>query len=91
MRRQTNIAKFPTQTLTVLQQSEEWSTEFNNIKEIRLDGKKINDVHDLCISVQKVTKCIRLMAYIAIGLAVMSVGTVIWLASWLLKFAPYLP
>lgn len=81
MRRQIDIAKFPTQTLTVLQDSEEWSTEFKNIEEIRLDGKKINDVHDLCISVQKVTKCIRIMAYIAIGLAVMACimcGSIAW-------------
>lgn len=81
MRRQTNIAQLPTQTLTVLQDSEEWSTEFKNIEEIRLNGEKINDVHDLCVSVQKGTKCIRIMAYIAVGLAVMACimcGSIAW-------------
>ena len=66
--------------------AEEHETEFiGEIKEIHLNGTKINDVHDLTEKVSAMTRTIKFLAWTATGLAVIAVVTVIWLASWLLS------
>ena len=72
--------------LTVLRNDVEWSTRFDgNISGVEINGRKINDVHDLTQKVIKQTKTIRYLAWIATGLAVMAVGTLMTLTSWLLS------
>jgi len=49
-----------------------WHTEFEGeITEIKVNGQKISDVHDLTSKVISMTKTIRVLAYTALGLAVM--------------------
>ena len=61
-----------------------WHTEFEGeITEIKVNGQKISDVHDLTSKVISMTKTIRVLAYTALGLAVMAVTTVLFLANWL--------
>lgn len=70
--------------LTVLRDDIEWRTRFDgNISGVEIDGQKINDVHDLTLKVTSMTKTIRILAYTATTLAVMAVGTVLFLANWL--------
>lgn len=79
--------KTQTQTtnLTVFRDDIEWNTRFDgDISSIEIDGRKINDVHDLTERVVKMTKTIHYLAWIATALAIMAVGSVIYLCSWLL-------
>ncbi len=70
--------------LTVLRDDIEWRTRFDgNISGVEIDGQKINDVHDLAQKVTSMTKTIRVLAYTATTLAVVAVGTVLFLANWL--------
>jgi hypothetical protein len=55
------------------------------IKSIELDGEKLSDVHDLTSKVISMTKTIRVLAYTATVLAIMAVGTVFFIAQWLVS------
>jgi hypothetical protein len=70
--------------VTVLRDDVEWSTRLDGeISGVEINGKKINDVHDLTAKVISMTKTIRVLAYTATALAVMAVTTVLFLANWL--------
>jgi hypothetical protein len=72
--------------LTVLRDDVEWSTRFDGkISEVEIDGRKINDVHDLTEKVINMTKTIRVLAFTATALAIMAVGTVFFMAQWLVS------
>ena len=76
--------KSPPSKLTVTHDAKEWTTDLEGeIGEIRVDGKRISDVHYLTQKVISMTKTIRVLAYTATALAVMAVGTVLFLANWL--------
>lgn len=72
--------------LTVLRDDVEWSTRLDGeISGVEINGRKINDVHDLTERVVKMTKTIHYLAWIATALAVMAVATVMFLCNWLLS------
>jgi len=55
------------------------------IENIMLNGETLSNVHDLAGKVTQMTKTIRILAYTATALAVLAVGTVLFLANWLLS------
>lgn len=57
----------------------------DSIKSIEVDGRKLSDVHDLAQKVVGMTKTIKVLAFTATTLAIMAVGTVLFLAQWLLS------
>jgi len=79
--------KTPTQTtqnLTILHDSKEWSTNLDGeICEIRVDGRKLNDIHDLACKIDKMTTVTKALAFVATFLAVVSVAIVGGIGSWL--------
>lgn len=74
----------PTQNLTILHDTQEWSTEIEGeIGEIRVDGKKLNDIHDLAAKIDKMAYVIRALALTATFLAVVAVAGISAIGSWL--------
>lgn len=72
--------------VTILQESHEWETDIeceNRVTEVRVDGQKLNDIHDLTKKVDKMTKLIKVLAITATGLAIIAVGGVSYIGSWL--------
>jgi hypothetical protein len=70
--------------VTVLRDDVAWSTRLDGeISGVEINGRRINDVHDLTHKVISMTKTIRVLAYTATALAVMAVTTVLFLANWL--------
>ena len=85
--------KNPSQNITVFHDSKEWTTELEGeIGEIRVDGQKLNDIHDLSTKLEQsnmyiveVTKRIKTMAYIATALAIMAVASTGYIGGWLMS------
>lgn len=76
--------KNTTQNITVLHDSREWSTELEGeIGEIRVDGKKLNDIHDLAAKIDKMTTIIKALALTATFLAIVAVAGIGGIGSWL--------
>ena len=84
--------KSTTQNITVFHDANrEWSTELEGeIGEIRVDGQKLNDIHDLSTKLEQsnmyiveVTKRIKTMAYIATALAIIAVASTGYIGAWL--------
>ena len=72
--------------LTVLRDDVEWSTRLDGeINGVEINGKRINDVHDLTERVVKMTKTIHYLAWIATALAVIAVTSVVIFCKWLLS------
>ena len=72
-------------TVTILHESEEWETQFDvPIKEIRVDGQKLNDVHDLTLKIDGMTGIIKKLAHTATVLAVVAVTVLLAIGAWLL-------
>ena len=71
-------------TVTILHESREWETQFDvPIKEIRVDGQKLNDIHDLTVKIDKMTTAFKALAFAATFLAVVAVAIVGGIGSWL--------
>ena len=71
-------------TVTILHDSEEWETQFDApIKEIRVDGQKLNDVHDLTLKIDGMTGIIKKLAHTATVLAVVAVTVLLAIGAWL--------
>ena len=76
----------PQNKITVLKEQEEWSTNFNEeIVGVMVNGRKINDVHDLTEKVIGMTKTIRILAITATTLALMAVIAISLLGKWLIS------
>lgn len=77
--------KTSTQNITVFHDAHrEWSTELEGeIGEIRVDGQKLNDVHDLAQKIDKMTTIIKALALTATFLAVIAVAGITAIGSWL--------
>jgi predicted PurR-regulated permease PerM len=76
--------KNATQNITVLHDAREWSTELEGeIGEIRVDGQKLNDIHDLALKIDDMTRIIKGLAVIATILAIIAVGIVAYIGTWL--------
>ena len=50
----------PTQNLTILHDSKEWSTQIEGeIGAIKVDGTRLNDIHDLALKVEGIAQSIK--------------------------------
>jgi len=73
-------------TVTILHESKEWETRFDvPIKEIRVDGQKLNDVHDLAHKVDKMATIIKALAFTATFLAIVAVAGISAIDWWLVR------
>lgn len=74
----------PSTNLTILHDAKEWKTDIEgDIEEIRVDGKRLDDVHDLATKIDKITTTIKAIALTAGFLAVVSVAGISALGSWI--------
>ena len=61
--------------ITVFQESAEYTTSFDSaIKEVHLDGQKLNDIHDLGDKLEVVSRRCTVLACIAVSLALLAVS-----------------
>jgi hypothetical protein len=73
----------PSQNLTVLHDSKEWTTELEGeIGEIMVDGRRLSDVHDLAIKVEGIAQSIRTLV-LCLGVILMiclicNIGMATW-------------
>lgn len=73
-----------TQNITILHDAKEWSTDLDGeIGEIRVDGKRLNDIHDMATKIDKMTSVIKVLALIAMFLAILAVGGMGYIGFWL--------
>ncbi|NBT89013.1 MAG: hypothetical protein EBT51_12065, partial [Flavobacteriaceae bacterium] len=73
-----------TQNITILHDTQEWSTDLDGeIGEIRVDGKRLSDIHDLTTKIDRMTTIIKALALTATLLAVIGVAGVSGIGSWL--------
>ena len=74
----------PSSNLTVIHNAEESVVNFEGgIDEIRLDGKKLSDLHDLAIKIDRMTRLIKTLAVVATILAILAVAGMTYIGSWL--------
>lgn len=72
-----------TQNITILHDTQEWSTDLDGeIGEIRVDGTRLNDVHDLTLKVEGVAQSVKTLV-LCLGVIVViclicNVGMVTW-------------
>ena len=72
-----------TQNITILHDTQEWSTDLDGeIGEIRVDGTRLNDVHDLALKVEGIAQSIKTLV-LCLGVIVMiclvcNVGMAVW-------------
>jgi hypothetical protein len=72
-------------SVTILHDTQEWTTRFENLKDIRVDGEQIMQIHDLASNVTRQNLQIRLMATVCTILCVGAVGMALFVTSWLLS------
>jgi len=71
-------------TVTILHEAKEWETQFDEpVKEVWVDGKKLNDVHDLTLKTDSMTSIIKVLAFAATFLAILAVGGMGYIGFWL--------
>lgn len=71
-------------TLTVLHDTQEYKAVLSGeIGEVRIDGKKLNDIHDLTKQVSKQATLIKVLAIAATTIAVIATLAVSYLTAWL--------
>lgn len=71
-------------TLTVLHDTQEYKAVLSGeIGEICIDGKKLNDIHDLTRQVSKQATLIKVLAIAAITIAVIATLALFYLTVWL--------
>jgi hypothetical protein len=72
-----------TQNITILHDTQEWSTDLDGeIGEVRVDGTRLNDIHDLALKVEGVAQSIKTLV-LCLGVIVMiwlicNVGLATW-------------
>lgn len=75
----------PTQNLTILHDTQEWSTEIEGeICEIRVDGKRLSNVHDLTLKVEGIAQSINTLVLCLGVILVISLICNIGMATWVL-------
>ena len=69
-----------------LKRQKEWKTNFDEeVVGVQINGRKINDVHDLTEKVISMTKTIRVLAISALTLCIMCAIMAIFFTHWLLS------
>ena len=72
-----------TQNITILHDTREWSTDLDGeIGEIRVDGTRLNDIHDLTLKVEGIAQSIKTLV-LCLGVILMiclicNIGMVTW-------------
>lgn len=72
-----------TQNITILHDTQEWSTDLDGeIGEIRVDGNRLSDIHDLAIKVEGIAQSIKTMV-LCLGVILMiclicNIGMATW-------------
>ena len=70
--------------LTILHDSQEWNTKIEGeIGEIKVDGKKLSDIHDLTLKIDKMTTIIKALALTATFLSFVAVAGGGYVCSWI--------
>lgn len=78
--------KTPTSNVLIEYDSKTWSTDLEGgIDQIKINGKNINDIHDLTCKVISMTKTIKVLAITATSLALMAVLAISFLINWLIS------
>jgi len=77
-----------TQNITILHDAQEWSTDLDGeIGEVRVDGTRLNDVHDLTLKVEKVEGIAQSLKTLVLCLGVILMISLICnisIATWVL-------
>ena len=75
--------KNPSQNITVLHDSKEWTTELEGeIGEIRVDGTRLNDIHDLALKVEGIAQGIKTLVLCLGVILMISLICNIGMATW---------
>lgn len=72
--------------IQVLTKCESHDVNFEHpIESVIFNGEKLSDTHDLAQKVVGMTRTIKVLAFTATALAIMAVGTVFFIAQWLVS------
>jgi len=72
-----------TQNITILHDAQEWSTDLDGeIGEIRVDGTRLNDVHDLALKVEGIAQSIKTLVLCLGVILMVSLICNIGMATW---------
>ena len=70
--------------LKVLRNDVEWETRFDgNISSIEVNGEKLNDIHELGLKIEIISKRIRVLLYACLSIAIVCFGLAFGLCTWL--------
>lgn len=70
--------------ITVIHDSQEWSTDLaGDVSEIKIDGNRLSDIHDLSIKTDKVITIIRGLTLTTTILTVVTLVCCLYMSSWL--------
>ena len=72
-----------TQNITILHDANEWSTDLDGeIGEVRVDGTRLNDIHDLTLKVEGIAQAIKTLVLCLVAIVMIclicNVGMVTW-------------
>jgi len=72
-----------TQNITILHDAQEWSTDLDGeIGEIRVDGTRLNDIHDLTLKVEGIAQSIKTLVLCLGVILMISLICNIGMATW---------
>jgi len=73
----------PTSLITVLHDTKEWNTRIDGeIGEVRVDGKRLNDIHDLAVKVEGIAQSIKTLILCMGVILMISLICNIAMATW---------
>jgi hypothetical protein len=76
-----------TQNITILHDAQEWSTDLDGeIGEIRVDGKRLSDIHDLTRKVEGVAQSIKTLVLCLGAIVLICLVCNIAMATWVAKY-----
>lgn len=68
-----------TSNVSILHDGQEWTTDVEGVvNEVKVDGRKLSDIHTLTMTVSSVTKEIRILAFVAIAMSLLATGLAAW-------------
>jgi hypothetical protein len=76
----------PQNKITVLKEQEEWSANFNEeIVGVMVNGNRLNDVHDLVVRIDKISKVIKTLSFSVIILTLLGFAPLCFVGYWVFK------
>ena len=68
-----------TSNVSILHDGQEWTTDVEGVvNEVKVDGRKLSDIHTLTMTVSSVTKEIRILAVVSVAMALLATGLAAW-------------